>query len=160
MRAAFAALLLLASMSAASAPARAGPPVVEADTLDGRRFRLADFHGQVVLLNFWATWCAPCRAEMPAIDAYYQANRGRGLAVLAISMDTPNKAKAVRQIAGGFHFPVAMAEGAKLPSSMRPTQLPVTLVFDRTGALRFDSRKSNPGALTAQTLAGIVGPLL
>jgi len=70
-------------------------PDVEAKLLDGStKFRISANHGKVTIINVWATWCAPCREEMPAIDAYYQKYRNRGLEVLAISMDDASEAAA------------------------------------------------------------------
>ena len=70
-------------------------PALTGTLFDGTRFSLADHAGNVVMLNFWATWCAPCREEMPALDAYYRRHRGEGLELIAISMDSPkDEAKA------------------------------------------------------------------
>jgi peroxiredoxin len=56
--------------------------------LDGELVRLSDFQGKVVLLNFWATWCPPCRKEMPAMQRLYQAYKDKGLEIVAVSVDT------------------------------------------------------------------------
>ena len=145
--------------SALSTPPRAAP-ALRGVSADGAAFDLAALRGNVVLVNFWATWCAPCRAEMPAIDTYFQAHGREGLRVIAISMDDAGKARSAREIGARFHFPIALANGVRLPGSLRPTQLPMTIVFDRTGALRYDSRRERPGLLDAAALARIVGPLL
>ncbi len=131
----------------------------KADKLEGPGWALPDRQGQVVILNFWATWCTPCRAEMPALDAYYQAHRTAGLTMLAVSMDDPSRTKAVREIASRFHFPVKMAKDMHIPSRDRPSQLPMTLIYDRSGVLRYDSRKT-PGLMNAEILSRIVDPLL
>jgi cytochrome c biogenesis protein CcmG, thiol:disulfide interchange protein DsbE len=135
-------------------------PRIEGRTLDQSSFSLADMRGNVVVINFWATWCAPCRAEMPALDSYYLAHRSAGLRMIAISMDDPGKGQAVATVAATFHFPVAMARDTRLPTNLRPTQLPATLVFDRGGVLRFDSRRTGNGLMDAPALNRIVGPLL
>jgi peroxiredoxin len=57
-------------------------------TPDGKSLKLADYRGQVVFLNFWATWCPPCREEMPAMERLYQRYKDRGFAVLAVSVDS------------------------------------------------------------------------
>ncbi|HSC70382.1 MAG TPA: TlpA disulfide reductase family protein, partial [Candidatus Methylomirabilis sp.] len=60
-------------------------PTVVGTDLDGHSLRLGDFRGQVVFLNFWATWCIPCRQEMPAMERLYRDFKGRGLVVLAVN---------------------------------------------------------------------------
>jgi len=149
-----------AFMLAAATGTPVATPNIEAVTLDRTSFSVASLKGNVVVINFWATWCAPCQAEMPVLDAYYLAHRDSGLALMAISMDDSGKQKAVRKLAGMFHFPVALARDAKLPSTYRPTQLPATLVFDRRGVLRFDSRHTKAPALDSPALDNLIGPLL
>ena len=122
-------------------------------------FDLAQHRGHVFVVNFWATWCAPCRAEMPALDAYYQRHHGEGLDMLAISMDDPSKARQAREVSASYRFPVALARAVQIPSRYRPSQLPMTLVFDRDGVLRYDSRKA-AGLMTEALLDRMAGPLL
>ena len=64
-------------------------PAYSAATLDGQPVSLASLHGKVVLLNVWATWCAPCRVEMPALQRLHEQLRAEGLEVVAVSVDTP-----------------------------------------------------------------------
>lgn len=122
-------------------------------------FDLVQHRGHVLIVNFWATWCLPCRAEMPALDAYYLRHHGEGLDMLAISMDDPSKGRQVREVAAGYHFSVALVRDVRFSSRYRPTQLPVTLLFDRDGVLRYDSRKA-AGLMTEALLDRITGPLL
>lgn len=131
-----------------------------ATTLDGSHFDTSALRGNVVIVNFWATWCAPCRAEMPAFDAWYRLHRPVGVAVLAISMDDDSKVKAVRTVAARFAFRVAMVSTTRVSGPARPSRLPATLIFDRTGALRFDSRSGPMGILDEAALDRIAGPLL
>src|SRR5260370_42631323 len=62
-------------------------PQVELSSLDGQRLKLSSFHGRVVLLNFWATWCAPCRAEIPELNVLQHDLEARGLTVVGVSWD-------------------------------------------------------------------------
>lgn len=136
-----------------------GAPTILAPTIDGTQFDLAAEHGHVVIINFWATWCAPCRAEMPALDQFLRSHKSEGLELAAISMDDRSRLSAVRAIAAQYTFRVAIGARAKIASDFRPSALPVTLVFDRDGALRYDSRR-HAGLMDIPTLDRIVGPLL
>lgn len=151
--AAIAAIALLAS---AAAPA----PEIRGKTLAGDRFFAPATAGEVVIVNFWATWCVPCRTELPAFDHYFREHRGEGLRLIAISMDDRSKARAVAALAQSFDFDIARIDAVRLPGRYRPAALPVTLIFDRAGALRFDSRRARTGPLDAAALDRIVGPLL
>ncbi len=105
--------------------------------LDGAPVGLADFEGRVVLLNFWATWCAPCIREMPSLDRLQAALGDRGLAVLAVSIDRGG-AKVIRPFAkrlglerlGLYHDP----KGA-LFRAFGVTGLPTTFLIDRRGRI-------------------------
>ena len=148
------------TLSTAPVAAANAPPKITARLADGGTFDLAGARGPVVIVNFWATWCAPCRIEMPTFDAYYQAHGRDDLQMLAISMDDANKVEAVRAIAARFRFAVVMDRNAAFPLAYRPSRRPVTLIFDRKGALRFDSRRGRNDRLDGAALDRTVGPLL
>jgi len=104
-------------------------------TLDGARVRLADFKGRVVLLNFWATWCAPCIREMPSLDRLQAVLEDRGLAVLAISIDRGG-AKVVRPFAkrlGLERLALYLDAKGALFQAFGVTGLPTTFLIDRQG---------------------------
>ena len=86
--------LAFASGSARAAPeiGKAAPELVVIE-LDGQTFDLAKLKGKVVLVSYWATWCAPCRKDMPKLDAFYRRYHDRNLAMIGISVDRPSDLK-------------------------------------------------------------------
>jgi thiol-disulfide isomerase/thioredoxin len=134
-------------------------PAFSATLFDGRAFNLADAQGKVVLVNFWATWCAPCRAEMPAIDAFYRKHRDDGLVVVAVSMDRPADEAKARAVMKDYAFDAAFAKDASFKDYGRIWRLPLTFVVDRAGVLRRDDWYEDPG-IDAAKLDVVVLPLL
>jgi thiol-disulfide isomerase/thioredoxin len=132
-----AALAAVAVSGTAADTLRAAPPLA-ATFLDGTRFALAEHGGKVILVNFWATWCTPCREEMPAIDAFYRKHRGGGLEVVAISLDEPRDLAAVREVMREYRFPAALSTQAEYRGYGRIWRVPMTFVIDRQGRLRDD----------------------
>jgi cytochrome c biogenesis protein CcmG, thiol:disulfide interchange protein DsbE len=137
----------------------AAAPSFDARLFDGRPFSSANEKGKVVVLNFWATWCAPCRAEMPALDAYYRAHRGEGLEIVAVSVDAPKDEAKAREVMKEFAFPAAFARDASFKGYGRIWRLPLTFVIDRSGTLRKEGWYGDPG-LDAALLDAAVTPLL
>lgn len=135
-------------------------PALVAQTLDGARFDLAAERGHVVIVHFWATWCAPCRAEMPVLDGYYRAHRDAGLAMVAVSLDAGASRAKLLKATAGFAFPVARIADTRIARSAIPGGLPETRIYGRDGALRFDSGGPKGQMLDAATLQRVVTPLL
>jgi cytochrome c biogenesis protein CcmG/thiol:disulfide interchange protein DsbE len=134
-------------------------PRAEAKLLDGSTFSLADQAGKVVLLNFWATWCTPCRKEMPALEAYYEKHRSEGLEMLAISVDAPKDESKVREFMRAYTFPAAMGGNAGIKDYGRIWRVPLTFVIDRQGILRKDAWHGDP-IIDLEQLEKLVTPLL
>ena len=109
----------------------------EVATPDGAKISLADFRGRVVLLNFWATWCGPCKEEMPAMERLYQKHRSQGLVVLALSNDAEGSTQRVARFIkeSGFTFPVGLDPRLRVASLYGVRVLPSSLVIDRKGDL-------------------------
>jgi len=103
-------------------------------TLSGTSLSLADLRGKVVLLNFWATWCGPCRKEMPAIEALYQRYKDQGLEVLAISLDKLSTAVVeafVKEM--GVTYRVALDPTWATARTYAVRAVPATFLIDRAG---------------------------
>jgi cytochrome c biogenesis protein CcmG/thiol:disulfide interchange protein DsbE len=113
----------------------AAPPLV-VTTLDGQTFDLSSLHGKVVLVNFWATWCAPCRREMPTLDAFYRRYQSQGLELIGISVDFTRDGAKIRKAAKEIAYPIALSSEVSA-SGFGPSQgVPVTYVIDADGIVR------------------------
>lgn len=108
------------------------------DDLQGTKWKLKDMRGKVVLVNFWATWCPPCRKEMPSLERLYQRFSGHGLVILAISEEDPDK---VRPFIGKMNitFPVLLDPGRKVNDLFQVEGIPKTFIYDREGKLAAQS---------------------
>jgi thiol-disulfide isomerase/thioredoxin len=108
------------------------------ETPGGEPVRLADLRGRVVVVNLWASWCAPCRAEMPALEALYAANRERGLVVVGLnSTYQDDEAAALRFAADlGLTFPIVLDRDGAVSGRYRLRALPSTFFVDRAGVIR------------------------
>lgn len=108
------------------------------NTLEGEELTLSDLRGDPVVLNLWATWCPPCRAEMPALQEVYEQNRARGLKVIAVNMtyqDSVSEAEAfVRQYA--LTFPVPLDTTGVVGNSYQMRALPSTFFIDHEGIIQ------------------------
>jgi peroxiredoxin len=118
-------------------PGRPTPaPDFEVPTLGSGALRLSDFTGKVVLVNFWATWCPPCKREMPSIEPLYRRHRARGFAVLAISLDSADAATVARFVESlGLPFTVGLDPQMAVAQRYAVRGLPSTFLIDRTGSI-------------------------
>ncbi len=107
------------------------------ETTTGEQITLSDLRGQVVIINLWATWCPPCRAEMPAIEAIYQANKAAGLEVLAVNVTYQDDPAAAAQFARdfGLTFPILLDMDGAVSNRYRLQALPTTFFVDRQGII-------------------------
>jgi cytochrome c biogenesis protein CcmG, thiol:disulfide interchange protein DsbE len=133
---------------------RLAPPIALA-TLDGRAFDLKEMRGKVVLVNFWATWCVPCRKDMPVLAEFYRRHADGTLAVIAISVDRPTYREKVRRMASTFSYPAAMLSDVKTRDFDPPDGVPSTFVVDAAGVVR-----DRFIAIDEALLAKVVVPLL
>jgi peroxiredoxin len=135
------ALLVAAPLVASAAelkPWSGGPtPALELEDLAGQVHRLDDYRGKVVLVNFWATWCEPCRAEMPSIDGLRSALDGKPFQVLAVNLAEP--LSRIEKFAGTMplHFPLLRDRDGAVAKAWRARLLPASFLIGRDGRIRY-----------------------
>lgn len=148
-----------ATATAAPGPYEGAPaPDFTLATADGQSLGLTDLRGQVVILNIWASWCGPCRLEMPAIERFYQAQRQRGVEVLAVNSTFQDSEENAQNFARelGLTFPIVFDRDGAVTRRYQIHGLPTTFVLDRRGVIR----SVTIGGTTAAALQSIVDPLL
>ena len=125
-------------------------------SLSGEPVSLSDYSGQVVLVNMWATWCPPCKAEMPTIHEYYQTHRNDGFVVLAVN--SQEKAANVNSFiqATGFTFPVLLDDQATVMDQYNVLGLPTSFIIGRDGTIQH----THTGQITEDQLEQYIDPLL
>jgi cytochrome c biogenesis protein CcmG, thiol:disulfide interchange protein DsbE len=154
--------LLLIVLAAPAARVHAGnalpevgkpAPDFQVTTFDGTKLSLKDFKGQVIVLNFWATWCGPCKHELPLLDAYYRRQQQFGLKMFAVATQdslTPRELMPVQKLVS---FPMVRkfnGEYGKIKA------LPTNVVIDRAGIVRY----AQAGAFSLDELNRLLVPLL
>jgi peroxiredoxin len=112
-------------------------PQLALKDIEGRTLRLSDYRGKVVLLNFWATWCAPCRAEMPDLVKWQRQYKSRGLQVIGVTYP-PEELAEVRKFIKSIklNYPVALGDEQTKALFDKSEILPITVVIDKEGMVR------------------------
>jgi peroxiredoxin len=114
-------------------------------SLDGSNLRLEEYRGQVVLINFWASWCGPCRQEMPLLDRLHHRYEDTGFAVLGVNVE--GEAAPAQGIVDKTNvtFPILIDEGQKVSDMYNLQAMPTTVVVDRDGVVRYIHPGYKPG---------------
>lgn len=152
-------LWLALSLSASAAEARVPKPGdlapnFELTLVNGQKVSLADLKGEVVVLNFWATWCVPCRAELPTLDAYYRIQKKHGLRVFAVTTEDSVSEKKLHELFNAMAIePIHKLKG---PYSYIDGVVPTNFVIDRAGKVRY----AKAGAFNLDALNTLLIPLL
>lgn len=135
------AVLLALALPAAAQELKPSPPVpappLELADMQGKKHRLADYRGKVVLVNFWATWCVPCREEMPSIERLRASLEGRRFVVLAVNLAEPESR--IRKFLEGVpvRFAVLLDRDAKATRVWQAKLLPATYIVGPDGVIRY-----------------------
>jgi len=117
--------------------------------LQGKDLKLADYKGKVLVLNFWATWCPPCRAEIPDFVEAYAANKDKGLEILGVSVDRMTADRLLPFVSKAkINYPVVLAD-AKIVQDYEPGDyIPTTIIIDKKGIVR----RRHVGQMDKETL--------
>jgi peroxiredoxin len=160
MRGAIRAMVLAGVMIAGGAQAaspKIGQPAPDftLTMLDGSKVTLADLKGQVIVLNFWATWCGPCREELPLLDSYYAVQKQFGLSVFAV--EDQDEASAPMSKLKPFLAKLTMPSAKRISGPYGPLKgVPTNYVIDRRGVVRY----AKAAAFDLDALNSILVPLL
>ena len=138
--------------------AQIGEPIGDFELLDlnGNATKLSDYAGKTVLINAWATWCPPCRAEMPALESFYQQHQHADFVVLAVNAGEPQSLAADFINSYGYSFPVVLDPDAHTLVEMGVTGFPTSILIDDEGIVRY----IHVGLFTETTLAQTITPFI
>ena len=132
-----AALIAFSGAVAATVATDRNAPDFTLKTLDGPNLRLQEQRGRVVLINFWATWCGPCRQEMPHLNRLYDKYRAAGFTLLGVNIDEDGRNAAGVASKLGLRFPVLLDTDKKVSRMYDLATMPSTVLIDRDGRVRF-----------------------
>jgi peroxiredoxin len=129
-------LVSLGALTASALDAGERAPELGRADLDGNTIRMAGLRGKVVVVDFWATWCEPCREELPVLNRLYRRHRSEGLVVVGVSVD--NAEDNVREFLGEFPlaFPIIHDSGHQIAGRYAPPSMPSSYIIDRRGVVR------------------------
>ena len=145
--AAAAVVVLIAGTGFAALNKNLEAPNFKAKTVAGKQFELKDLRGRVVLLDFWATWCPPCRMEAPAIDKLWRTYKDKGLVVVGIALESGGPAQ-VKKFAedNGLTYRLVADESGDIAKSYKISPIPTTYIVDAKGVIRQVHIGFGPGA--------------
>ncbi len=157
-------LLLLPGASAQEAPLAAGTraPAFATRTVDGKPLSLKSLRGHVVLLDYWATWCGPCRIATPTLEALHRKFNKRGLRVVGMSVDDANTVAQVRpamkQLGITYAVSAVPSVNGKIGAAYRVNGIPSQYLIDKKGIVRWSQAGFAPGE--GKTLGALIQKLL
>lgn len=138
------AILMGASLASSGLTGQTAPDFV-LKSATGENLRLSEYRGDVVMINFWATWCGPCRQEMPLLDELYGRYQRVGFNLLGINIDDDSRRAMAMVNELGIKFPVLFDEDKKVSKLYEVEAMPLTLLLDREGTVRHIHHGYQPG---------------
>ena len=137
--------IALMTVVAAAAPVSGLAPGFQLQARDGTQMSLADLKGQVVMINFWATWCGPCRQEMPHLDALYQRYSSLGFTLLGVNVEDDPKGATAWLAETPVSFPILFDPDNRVTKLYDVVAMPSTVLLDRDGNIRYLHHGYKPG---------------
>src|SRR4030081_3000768 len=134
-----AAIVIASTAFAASGDASGPAPAFTLTALTGQQSALSQYKGQVVMVNFWATWCGPCQQEMPLLDQMYKKYKPAGFTLIGVNVD--KEAPAVKPVS----FPVLLDPANQVSKAYHVNEMPSSVIIDRKGEIRYIHRGYQPG---------------
>ena len=149
---------LLAGAFALALPSCAAAEELVLPLISGGSFNLAAGRGKVTVVNFWATWCPPCRVEIPVLNSFYRRHQGQ-IRMVGVATDPGRDRDKVVAMARGIAYAVGMARDASENSLGAPGSLPVTYVIDGAGEVRARLSSSESGVNPAELEAAVAAAM-
>lgn len=151
------ALFLSAALAAGAPAATVGKPAPKftLTTFDREKVKLEDIRGKVVVLNYWATWCAPCKAEMPMMNAFHRENKDRGFEIYAVTTEDSVPKHQLKKLKSLLSFPLADSLRSDGYGMIRGA-VPTSYIIDRNGIVRH----AKAGAFQRAEFEALILPLL
>jgi len=120
-------------------------PAFDLPSRDGKDVSLAQYKGDVVMINFWASWCGPCRQEMPLLEDIYKKYNKLGFTLIGVNVEPDSKAADDWLKATPVTFPVGYDKDSKVSQMFKVSGMPTTVIIDRKGNLRYRHVSYKPG---------------
>ena len=139
------AAIVIASTAFAASDASGPAPAFTLTALSGQQGALSQYKGQVVMVNFWATWCGPCQQEMPLLDQMYKKYKPAGFTLIGVNVD--KEAPAVKELLARkpVSFPVLLDPANQVSKAYHVDEMPSSVIIDRKGEIRYIHRGYRPG---------------
>ena len=131
-------------------------PTLSLMDVNGTQVSLKDYRGQLILVNHWATWCPPCKAEMPDLETYFKAHKDEGFTLIGISAGDTQEQVAEFTQAYGITFPMWLDPQESALAAFKTMNLPSSFVIDASGTVRL----AWSGAISLENLEKFVTPLI
>lgn len=138
-------LFLLVTSTSYAATISGKAPNFTLKSMGGKNLKLSEYRGQVVMMNFWASWCAPCRQEMPLLEDLYKKYKGLGFTLLGVNVEEDSRKASTLLRSIKVSFPILFDNKNKVSKMYKVSAMPTTIIIDRDGNMRYLHLGYKPG---------------